>query len=259
MINSNLRDIIRLSESDLTEIPIFKYKHDNRIDGIVRGISLELFMDRYDISNSSVIVEALKEHYEDQLDDIITITKDDFITESDYKPIYDILYLCEYINTSEIEDASKGINKIKEGLDKFVANIRKQDFDNSMELQLVITKCDKVLEDLEEEKRYATSVKNNSDKFKASYFTNILGRLFLVIPALIAGNPIGAAANVVGFVVGGGLEDVKNLYISYKDYDKLLDNYIDKVSRVRDSCNAKLMEIETNKALKEKNQNESLP
>ncbi len=250
MINSNLRDIIRLSESDLTEIPIFKYKHDNRIDGIVRGISLELFMDRYDISDSNVIIEALKEHYADQLDGIISITKDDFITESDYKPIYDILYLCE-VDIDETKDES---GKLKQMSDKVFSFLKKKQADKKEEEitisdeQQEINGYDKILEKLRQEKEHAKSQKGR--KFGSRFFYSMLFKLMSVSVNLATGNLIGLGFDFTGFVLGGGAEDAKNYAISHTNYEKLLDNMIDNVTKLKENA-------EKAKAEKEKKQNEN--
>ena len=139
---SYIKDILSIQESNLAEIPVYNYTHDGKINYVIREMSIDLFMDRHNIGNKELLVNNLKEFYNFYDNLIILKNNDELLKESAYQDIYNALYLYEHIDVEEVKTLSKGYSIVNQMIDKTIAFIKGQHFDEAENIRNYIMRID---------------------------------------------------------------------------------------------------------------------
>lgn len=239
-----IKDILSIQESNLAEIPVYNYTHDGKINYVIREMSIDLFMDRHKIENKDLLINSLKEFHNFYDNLIILKNNDNLLNEAAYQDIYNTLYLYEHVDVEEVKTLSKGYSIVNQIIDKTTSFIKGQHFDEAQNIRDYIMRIDTAIADLEHEKMLVHNINNDSYRFKASYFSNLSSKLILFANSAINGNVIGAGATAAMFVFGGSIDDIKNIYLASKDYNKLLDQYITKLNNTKSKLNNDLNRLE---------------
>jgi len=277
---SSLKDLLILSNTDISNFPIAEF-NDNYY---VSESLIDSFIEEYGLSDDKdYILSIIKES--NSLDrDIIVI--DESATDADLIFIKDFMTLYESLNPMEVVKVSKGRGLLKQFIEQAAAIISGNEYDNAAEIQKYIDKCDSVLEDIKEERKVSKEkiFNNDSYKFSLMYIWNIAKTVFITffVPSVLSNSNIkwpkvaekifikdqakskGAkflfkklspkAQKVAGKVLMGTdfvlstPDDLKGLYLSFADYDKLLDLYEKQIKKVRRDLVIKLNKIERQKS-----------
>lgn len=268
---NSLRDMIRINNSDLSSFNIITVSGKNYIT----ESSVCNFAKENDIEDKSIILNAIAEFNNIKSLNMITSTSSDY----ELNQICEIVSLFESIDPREVSRVASGKNLFKMYINQLVAFVTNRDYDKASDLNRYIKHCDKVLADIEEEKKKCREkgVKDDSYKFSIMYIFNIAFTLFeiFVAPKIISNINIQWPSaikklfvkNSVKFAAGKSIsilgksvkkssmikgitlavavpDDLKGLYLSFSDYERLLTEYEIQIKRCRNSLNSQLKNIE---------------
>lgn len=268
--NPTLRDIIRCMESEVSSFPI------KQIDELSYATenSINQFMEENDIKSRDIVVSMICETHNIKK---INIVDDD----NEFSALTELCSLLEALNANEIMSVADGSQLRQMRMDKLSAYILRREYDDIGELDRNIAQCERLLKDIEEERKIADDKKRNSSyKFSTRFFLTIVRSVFstfiapmfikkkLVLPKSLMkvyesiinalskdnGNkeeapkvtktgvpvvkPNIASYYMKGFKYGTALAktiipNTINLYLSFTDYNKLLDHYESEIKKIR--------------------------
>lgn len=268
---NSLRDVIRLENSDLSEVGIVKV--DNHY--YITESSMINFMNSYDINSSELFLESLENF--NNIDSISILNEN--IEDENLKFARDMMMLCESINPFEVQSASAGRGLLRMCMTQIADMVSHSDCKEStaVDVDRYIAKCDSALRDIQDERRKIRDKKSTlggQAKFSGMYLFNITKTLFFSVVLPIAAskgvktvnwpNAIrkifvkqegkavtgmmtkeiakGVSKKTIRNAAFMGLDvavsvpsDIKGLYLSVTDYEKLLDEYEREINRTRGS------------------------
>lgn len=263
---NSLRDMIRTENSDLGKIGVVEVNGKH----YVTESSLVNFMNDNDIDSKSQLIESLID-----FNDIRELSVlDENTTDETLVFARDMMMLYEDINPFSVAQAAQGRSLLRMGMTQMANLVTRGGYTQVNDIDKYIKKCDEVLEDIAEEKKNARE-KNSSlkgqAKFSCMFAFNIAKTVFfsLVVPLAIVKKITWPAAvsklfvknsgkAVGGFlskkIIGGvtmktvtsaglvGLDaaislppDLKGLYLSVADYERLLNDYERDIRRTKSS------------------------
>ena len=263
---NSLRDMIRTENSDLGKIGVVEVNGKH----YVTESSLVNFMNDNDIDSKSQLIESLID-----FNDIRELSVlDENTTDETLVFARDMMMLCEDINPFSVAQAAQGRSLLRMGMTQMANLVTKGGYTQVNDIDKYIKKCDEMLENIAEEKQNAKE-KNSSlkgqAKFSCMFAFNIAKTVFFtfVVPLAVVKKITWPAAvsklflknggkAVSGFlskkIVGGitmktaasaglvGLDaaislppDLKGLYLSVADYERLLNDYEKDIRRTKSS------------------------
>ena len=263
---NSLRDMIRTENSDLGKIGVVEVNGKH----YVTESSLVNFMNDNDIDSKSQLIESLID-----FNDIRELSVlDENTTDETLVFARDMMMLCEDINPFSVAQAAQGRSLLRMGMTQMANLVTKGGYTQVNDIDKYIKKCDEVLEDIAEEKQNAKE-KNNTFKGQAKlscmFAFNIAKTVFfsLVVPLAVvkkitwpaavsklfvknSGKAVGgflskkiiggvtmktaASAGLVGLDAAISLPpDLKGLYLSVADYERLLNDYERDIRRTKSS------------------------
>ena len=262
---NSLRDLIRTENSDLAKIGVVE------VDGnhYVTESSIINFMNEYDLDSRSQLIESLIDF--NHIRDLSVL--DENTTDEDLVYVRDVMMLCEEINPFAVADAAQGRTLLRVALTQMVSIFTRGKYTQLNDVERYIKKCDKMLEDIQEEKKNIREKKSikGQVKFSCMFLFNLGKTYFInfVIPSIVAKQVSGfvdkhvvwpeaikklyidngkkAATGIMvrkvastrkisaGTIANAALNgvvaaltippDIKGLYLSISDYDRLLSDY----------------------------------
>ena len=263
---NSLRDMIRTENSDLGKIGVVEVNGKH----YVTESSLVNFMNDNDIDSKSQLIESLID-----FNDIRELSVlDENTTDETLVFARDMMMLCEDINPFSVDQAAQGRSLLRMGMTQMANLVTKGGYTHVNDIDKYIKKCDEMLEDIAEEKQNVKE-KNNTlkgqAKFSCMFVFNIAKTVFfsLVVPLAVvkkitwpaavsklfvknSGKAVGgflskkiiggvtmktaASAGLVGLDAAISLPpDLKGLYLSVADYEKLLNDYERDIRRTKNS------------------------
>ena len=263
---NSLRDMIRTENSDLGKIGVVEVNGKH----YVTESSLVNFMNDNDIDSKSQLIESLID-----FNDIRELSVlDENTTDETLVFARDMMMLCEDINPFSVAQAAQGRSLLRMGMTQMANLVTKGGYTQVNDIDKYIKKCDEMLENIAEEKQNAKE-KNNSlkeqAKFSCMFAFNIAKTVFfsLVVPLAVvkkitwpaavsklfvknSGKAVGgflskkiiggvtmktaASAGLVGLDAAISLPpDLKGLYLSVADYERLLNDYERDIRRTKSS------------------------
>lgn len=247
-------DIIRIENSNLGEIGVAEINGDH----YVTESSIESFMEENNIASKSQLIESLIDFNNIQGISIL----DESTSDETLSMVRDVMMLCEDIHPFSINNTSNGNLILKSSMSQMIGIISRGKYNSAADLDRYIRKCDSMLEDIREEKKNVREKKSKVGQFKFScmFLFNICKTVFFtfVIPLAVTSNvqwpdaikkmfikngakaATGFTAKHIGKVSMGtiakasliGIDaaiylppDLKGLYLSIADYEKLLNQY----------------------------------
>ena len=269
--NPNLRDVIRCIESGVSSFPIKQIYDTN----YVTENSINCFMEENDIKNIDIVLSTICDTHN---------IKEVYIVDDDneFSTLTELCSLIESLDANEIMSVASGSQLRQMRLDKISAFILRREYDDIGEIDRYIAQCDRLLKDIQDERKIADDKKRNSSyKFSSRFFLIVIRSIFstfilpmfvkkqIVLPKSIAdmyantmaklsksdggtktkepektktGMPV-LKPNIPGpylkgFKYGNALArtiipNTANLYLSFKDYNKLLDHYEVEIKKIR--------------------------
>lgn len=173
-----LKDILRSSIYDPSSIPVIECDGNN----YVQEFSLEQFMMDNNILSEDVVIQDIRES--NNIKDIEIVDESDEFINS----IFEMCTILEALDAKEIIDVSKGSIDHEMAIDQICAFIMRRKYDNKAELDAAIKKCDRLIEDINEELKVADDkAKNSQYKFMVRFLYNIIKQLFtgFVLPLFV--------------------------------------------------------------------------
>lgn len=173
-----LKDILRSSIYDPSSIPVIECNGKN----YVQEFSLEQFMMDNNILSEDVVIQDIRES--NNIKDIEIVDESDEFINS----IFEMCTILEALDAKEIIDVSKGSIDHEMAIDQICAFIMRRKYDNKAELDAAIKKCDRLIEDINEELKVADDkAKNSQYKFMVRFLYNIIKQLFIgfVLPLFV--------------------------------------------------------------------------
>lgn len=263
---NSLRDMIRTENSDLGKIGVVEVNGKH----YVTESSLVNFMNDNDIDSKSQLIESLID-----FNDIRELSVlDENTTDETLVFARDMMMLCEDINPFSVAQAAQGRSLLRMGMTQMANLVTKGGYTQVNDIDKYIKKCDEMLENIAEEKQNARE-KNSSlkgqAKFSCMFAFNIAKTVFfsLVVPLAVvkkitwpaavsklfvknSGKAVGgflskkivggitmktaASAGLVGLDAAISLPpDLKGLYLSVADYERLLNDYERDIHRTKNS------------------------
>ena len=263
---NSLRDMIRTENSDLGKIGVVEVNGKH----YVTESSLVNFMNDNDIDSKSQLIESLID-----FNDIRELSVlDENTTDETLVFARDMMMLCEDINPFSVAQAAQGRSLLRMGMTQMANLVTKGGYTQVNDIDKYIKKCDEMLENIAEEKQNARE-KNSSlkgqAKFSCMFAFNIAKTVFfsLVVPLAVvkkitwpaavsklfvknSGKAVGgflskkiiggvtmktaASAGLVGLDAAISLPpDLKGLYLSVADYERLLNDYERDIRRTKNS------------------------
>lgn len=262
----SLRNLIRIENSDLGEIGVAE------VDGnhYVTESSIVNFMNENDIDSKEQLIESLIDFNhinslsildENTIDETLELTRD-------------VMMIYEDINPFSVADAARGRSLLRVCITQMVDIICKGGYTQISDIDKYIRKCDRMLEDIRDEKAKIKEKGHSLEgqaKFSCMFLFNLSKTIFLsfVVPLavmknvtlptaitkLFAKNGNKAAAGFISKKALGNVSkktiataaaigfdsavsippDIKGLYLSIADYEKLLNDYEREIRRTRSS------------------------
>lgn len=262
----SLRNLIRIENSDLGEIGVAE------VDGnhYVTESSIVNFMNENDIDSKEQLIESLIDFNhinslsildENTIDETLELTRD-------------VMMIYEDINPFSVADAARGRSLLRVCITQMVDIICKGGYTQISDIDKYIRKCDRMLEDIQEEKAKIKEKGHSLEgqaKFSCMFLFNLSKTIFLsfVVPLAVMKNvtlptaitklfakngnkaaagfiskkELGnvntktiATAAAIGFDAAVSIPpDIKGLYLSIADYEKLLNDYEREIRRTRSS------------------------
>lgn len=262
----SLRNLIRIENSDLGEIGVAE------VDGnhYVTESSIVNFMNENDIDSKEQLIESLIDFNhinslsildENTIDETLELTRD-------------VMMIYEDINPFSVADAARGRSLLRVCITQMVDIICKGGYTQISDIDKYIRKCDRMLEDIQEEKAKIKEKGHSLEgqaKFSCMFLFNLSKTIFFsfVVPLAVMkkvtlptaitklfvknGNKAAAGfiskkalgnvstktittAAAIGFDAAVSIPpDIKGLYLSIADYEKLLNDYEREIRRTRSS------------------------
>ena len=262
----SLRNLIRIENSDLGEIGVAE------VDGnhYVTESSIVNFMNENDIDSKEQLIESLIDFNhinslsildENTIDETLELTRD-------------VMMIYEDINPFSVADAARGRSLLRVCITQMVDIICKGGYTQISDIDKYIRKCDRMLEDIQEEKAKIKEKGHSLEgqaKFSCMFLFNLSKAIFFsfVVPLAVMKNvtlptaitklfakngnkaaagfiskkALGnvskktiATAAAIGFDAAVSIPpDIKGLYLSIADYEKLLNDYEREIRRTRSS------------------------
>ena len=262
----SLRNLIRIENSDLGEIGVAE------VDGnhYVTESSIVNFMNENDIDSKEQLIESLIDFNhinslsildENTIDETLELTRD-------------VMMIYEDINPFSVADAARGRSLLRVCITQMADIICKGGYTQISDIDKYIRKCDRMLEDIQEEKAKIKEKGHSLEgqaKFSCMFLFNLSKTIFFsfVVPLavmknvtlptaitkLFAKNGNKAAAGFISKKALGNVSkktittaaaigfdaavsippDIKGLYLSIADYEKLLNDYEREIRRTRSS------------------------
>lgn len=262
----SLRNLIRIENSDLGEIGVAE------VDGnhYVTESSIVNFMNENDIDSKEQLIESLIDFNhinslsildENTIDETLELTRD-------------VMMIYEDINPFSVADAARGRSLLRVCITQMVDIICKGGYTQISDIDKYIRKCDRMLEDIQEEKAKIKEKGHSLEgqaKFSCMFLFNLSKTIFFsfVVPLAVMKNvtlptaitklfakngnkaaagfiskkALGnvstktiATAAAIGFDAAVSIPpDIKGLYLSIADYEKLLNDYEREIRRTRSS------------------------
>ena len=263
---NSLRDMIRTENSDLGKIGVVEVNGNH----YVTESSLVNFMNDNDIDSKSQLIESLIGF--NNISELSIL--DENTTDETLVFARDMMMLCEDINPFSVAQAAQGRSLLRMGMTQMANLVTKGGYTQVNDIDKYIKKCDEMLEDIAEEKKNAkeksSSLKGQA-KFSCMFAFNIAKTVFfsLVVPLAVVkkitwpaavsklfvkngGKAVGgflskkaiggvtvktaASAGLIGLDATLSLPpDLKGLYLSIADYEKLLNDYERDIRRTKSS------------------------
>lgn len=263
---NSLRDMIRTENSDLGKIGVVEVNGKH----YVTESSLVNFMNDNDIDSKSQLIESLID-----FNDIRELSVlDENTTDETLVFARDMMMLCEDINPFSVAQAAQGRSLLRMGMTQMANLVTKGGYTQVNDIDKYIKKCDEMLENIAEEKQNARDKSNSlkgQAKFSCMFAFNIAKTVFfsLVVPLAVVkkitwptavsklflkngGKAVGgflskkiiggvtmktaASAGLVGLDAAISLPpDLKGLYLSVADYERLLNDYERDIHRTKSS------------------------
>ena len=263
---NSLRDMIRTENSDLGKIGVVEVNGKH----YVTESSLVNFMNDNDIDSKSQLIESLID-----FNDIRELSiLDENTTDETLVFARDMMMLCEDINPFSVAQAAQGRSLLRMGMTQMANLVTKGGYTQVNDIDKYIKKCDEMLLDIAEEKKNARDKSNSlkgQAKFSCMFAFNIAKTVFfsLVVPLAVvkkitwpaavsklfvknSGKAVGgflskkiiggvtmktaASAGLVGLDAAISLPpDLKGLYLSVADYERLLNDYERDIRRTKSS------------------------
>ena len=173
-----LKDILRSSIYDPSSIPVIECDGKN----YVQEFSLEQFMMDNNILSEDVVIQDIRES--NNIKDIEIVDESDEFINS----IFEMCTILEALDAKEVIDVSKGSIDHEMAVDRICAFIMRRKYDSKAELDAAIKKCDRLIEDINEELKVADDkAKNSQYKFMVRFLYNIIKQLFtgFVLPLFV--------------------------------------------------------------------------
>lgn len=262
----SLRNLIRIENSDLGEIGVVE------VDGnhYVTESSIVNFMNENDIDSKEQLIESLIDFNhinslsildENTIDETLELTRD-------------VMMIYEDINPFSVADAARGRSLLRVCITQMVDIICKGGYTQISDIDKYIRKCDRMLEDIQDEKAKIKEKGHSLEgqaKFSCMFLFNLSKTIFFsfVVPLAVMKNvtlptaitklfakngnkaaagfiskkALGnvskktiATAAAIGFDAAVSIPpDIKGLYLSIADYEKLLNDYEREIRRTRSS------------------------
>ena len=262
----SLRNLIRIENSDLGEIGVAE------VDGnhYVTESSIVNFMNENDIDSKEQLIESLIDFNhinslsildENTIDETLELTRD-------------VMMIYEDINPFSVADAARGRSLLRVCITQMVDIICKGGYTQISDIDKYIRKCDRMLEDIQDEKAKIKEKGHSLEgqaKFSCMFLFNLSKTIFFsfVVPLAVMkkvtlptaitklfvknGNKAAAGfiskkalgnvstktittAAAIGFDAAVSIPpDIKGLYLSIADYEKLLNDYEREIRRTRSS------------------------
>lgn len=263
---NSLRDLIKTENSDLGKIGVVEVNGNH----YVTESSLVNFMNDNDINSRSQLIESLID-----FNDIRSLSVlDEYTTDETLVFARDMMMLCEDINPFGVVNAAQGRSLLRMGIVQMASLVSRGGYNQIRDIDRYIKKCDDMLIDIADEKKNAKD-KNNTlkgqAKFSCMFLFNLAKTVFFSIVVPLAAMKKVTWPNAIsklfirngekavsGFlakkIVGGisvktaatagliGLDavmsmppDIKGLYLSIADYEKLLNDYEREIRKTRSS------------------------
>lgn len=240
---SRLRDILRLSSIDISDANILECNHKMYIP----SINIDAFKEEADIKSDDIIIDYIKESYGLRSLEVLNESVDD----NDTKVIFEFTNLLE-INAGEIVSTADNGVGMRMLIDRLVSTITKKEYNQVSAIDREIKRCDKLLKDIEEEK--ALSIKKQSSyKFSAVFLKNIvvdiitsfgLPKILSKVSIFNTGSKFGKLGAIktiskvktplkIASSIFPSIENSRNLYYSFSDYNRLLDYYAQKITLLK--------------------------
>ena len=263
---NSLRDMIRTENSDLGKIGVVE------VDGnhYVTESSIVNFMNENDIDSKEQLIESLIDFNhinslsildENTIDETLELTRD-------------VMMIYEDINPFSVADAARGRSLLRVCITQMVDIICKGGYTQISDIDKYIRKCDRMLEDIQDEKAKIKEKGHSLEgqaKFSCMFLFNLSKTIFFsfVVPLAVMKNvtlptaitklfakngnkaaagfiskkALGnvskktiATAAAIGFDAAVSIPpDIKGLYLSIADYEKLLNDYEREIRRTRSS------------------------
>lgn len=263
---NSLRDMIRTENSDLGKIGVVEVNGNH----YVTESSLVNFMNDNDIDSKSQLIESLIGF--NNISELYVL--DENTTDETLAFARDMMMLCEDINPFSVAQAAQGRSLLRMGMTQMANLVTKGGYTQVNDIDKYIKKCDEMLEDIAEEKKNAkeksSSLKGQA-KFSCMFAFNIAKTVFfsLVVPLAVvkkitwpaavsklfvknSGKAVGgflskkiiggvtmktaASAGLIGLDAAISLPpDLKGLYLSVADYERLLNDYERDIHRTKSS------------------------
>lgn len=263
-----LNESIRILNSDLNEISITEISGKYYTTKFV----IEAFMEENSISDTEGLIESLS-IYKD-IDHIYVLDE----TCSDKSLLYtcNANILLEELNPSKTDSAAKGMSALDKYINQFTSFVSGVEYDEEKDIKKYIENCDKVLEEIKEEKeRILTGKENSKKKFSMLYITKIaltIFRLFIapliitskflkiptaiqallvpILPENLAGIEklaLGVGSSVAVLTSISADDSIEDLVLSFTDYNRLLTKYEVKIEETKKNLKNKLEVIRRSK------------
>lgn len=269
---NSLGNMIRISNSNLNEFDIVC------VDGksYITESSFINFLDENNITDSKMAFDSIKES--NNIKDLNILNDSVCLNDEDLRIVYEALLLLENIDPREVVKAAKGRGLLSKYISQFTAFVTNKQYSEASELKKYIDRCDKVLKDIEDEKKKCKEKsKTNSYKFSIMFLFNIAVTLFMtfVAPMIIskvnvqwpkaiekmffktsAKMAVKKTINVFGKSISKSAilktlsaaielpDDLRGLYLSFMDYDKLLTEYETQIKKCRRDFYAQLQSLD---------------
>lgn len=247
-------DIIRIENSNLEEIGVAEINGNH----YVTESSIKSFMEENGIDSQSQLIESLIDFNHIQEISIL----DESVSDETLSMARDVMMLYEDIHPFSVNSTANGNLLLKSSMSQMIGIISRGKYDSVADLERYIKKCDNMLEDIKEEKKNIRDKKskNGQVKFSCMFLFNICKTVFFsfVVPLAVASKiqwpaavskmfikngakatggfmarKVGkvsmgtiAQAGLIGIDAALSLQpDLKGLYLSIADYEKLLNQY----------------------------------
>lgn len=256
----SLKDIIR-SYDHVESLNIIGYQNEN----YVSESTIDQFMSENDIQSRDAVISSICE-----FNHISNVNIIDENSSDDLKMVSNFCSFLEALDVDEVMRLADGKKELSMYIDQIAAFVFRREYDKLSELDMRIKQCDRILEDIEIEKKNANNMRSNSSyKFSTRYIINIVTSLFkiFILPFIVTKQyhlpkPLLKIYNRVmksieskkvwvgvGLAISDNIEDITYLYMSFNDYEGLLNEYYVKIDNIRRNLIRKKKQLEAKQSL----------